>query len=172
MSRKRRHFSAKAACEVCHVTPRNLDYWITTGVIEPTGVFECDRDDGVTKRRRAYHLFDFAALMQIKIVKDLREAGVSLQRVRSGLQALRSKQPPLAGASWIVTDGHNLFTATEDPQALESLLKTEKGQLVFSVIALGAARTHVRTALRRCIPFQKDRYHGRVKEWAERTISA
>ncbi len=149
-----------------------LDYWTATGVIEPTGVFECDQKKGAPKRRRAYHLFGFAALMQIKIVKDLRRAGVSLQRIRSGLQTLRSQAPSFREASWVVTDGRDLFITTGDPHALESLLRKEKGQLVFSVIALGATRTHVRAGLRRCIPFRENRYHGRVKQWSERTISA
>ncbi len=164
------YYSAKVACQACGVTARQLDYWITSGVIEPTRVLECERQDATRKRRRAYHLFDFKVLLRIKLVGDLRQAGASLQRIRDALKRLSGRR--VAGATWLVTDGKGVFQPTNDPACLESMANQETGQFVFAAIVVGTARDHVKRQLARCERFPHDRYHGVLKQWNERTISA
>lgn len=169
-------YPAIVACDVCDVTPRMLDYWITTDVIQPSAVFECDPRDERTTRRKAFHLFDFDALVHIKIIKDLRDIGLSLQRIRYAIKALRNKHGNAWQSAWIVTDGKTILKRMSSPQGLESLTRGEKGQLVFSVIALGETKKRIEKALKkgaeRYTPFQIERYKGTSKQWSARTISA
>lgn len=176
MSNQRSYYAAGTACNLCGVTARMLDYWVTTEVIQPVGVFECDYEDRQARRRKAYHLFDYATLVQIKIVKDLRDVGLSLQRIRYAIQKLRKKRGKAWQAAWIVTDGRDILDYVDTPDTVESLAKGETGQLVFSVIALGATKERIQNALDRnpdrFRPFEKEQYRGTIKKWPERTISA
>lgn len=169
-------YSAKAVCEGCSVTQRMLDYWVSTGVIEPTKVFESKYKDRGDKKRRAYHLFDFTAIVQIKIVKDLRDGGVSLQQIRFAIGCLREERGEAWQRAWVVTDGSRLYEKTENPEKIVSLMKREKGQLVFSIIAVPTACDHVSRFLERWLPFPVDRleheHRGKLKDWHERTRSA
>ena len=166
------YYSTLTACEVCSVTPRMLDYWILTKVIEPTRVYECDYEGRGEMRRRAYHLYDFDGLLRIKLVKDLRDAGISLQRIRFAMQKLRRMRGEGWQTAWILTDGKNLFHPTDNPDSLVSLMKKEKGQLVFSVIAVETASKHVTSRLKRFDPFPHQRYNGRLVAWGKATRSA
>ena len=165
-------YAAVVVCRVCGVTARMLDYWVSTGVIEPAAVFECESDAGETRRRRAYHLFDIRTLVQVKIVKELRDAGVSLQRIRFAIDKLRRKRGASWQSAWIVTDGRTVYKQTDNPAVLESLAKGEGGQKAFSVIALGATYRHVESSLKECKPFPLKRFRGAVKPWSARIASA
>lgn len=178
MDRKRKQplkidrYPAIVACEVCEVSPRMLDYWVTTGVIQPSRVFESDYPGRDEKRRRAYHLFDFEQLVQIKIVKDLRDAGVSLQRIRYAIDRLRKETGNCWQKTWILTDGQRLYKKMPDPQQAVSLMKNEGGQYVFSIIAVPPACEHVRRALEPINPFRQKDFRGNLKRWKQRTRSA
>ena len=176
MSARHPYYSAGTACNLCGVTPRMLDYWVTTEVIQPVRVFECDYEDRQAGRRKAYHLFDFETLVQIKIVKDLRDAGLSLQGIRYAIRCLRNKHGQTWQAAWIAIDGKNILDRGDSPNVLESLAKGESGQLVFSVIALGATKKRIQRELDQnpgqYRPFQIEQYRGKIKTWRKRTISA
>lgn len=161
------------ACKVAGVTPRMLDYWVNTGVIEPAGVFECTYPDRVASRRKAYHLFDLANIVQVKLVKELRDAGVSLQRVRYAIEQLRTTRRKSWQSEWLVTDGRGLFRIAKDPKVVLSLAKGEQGQHVFSAVALGQIATTVRRRLeaRNYQPFAADRMRGQIVTWEKRTIA-
>jgi len=165
-------YGSLVACAVCQVTPRMLDYWVTTGVIRPAAVFESAYNDRGEKRRRAYHLFGFEELVQIKIVKDLRDAGVSLQRIRFAIERLREETGNAWQKAWIATDGKKLYRAMVDPQQVVSLMKRETGQLVFSIIAVPSACEHVRSALRPGDVFRPSQFRGKLLSWEQRTRSA
>lgn len=173
MGKRVQHFTANAVCTICRVTPRMLDYWITTNVVTPTSVFECKNIDKTIKRRRAYNLFVYKDLVRIKIVKDLRDIGVTLQCIRYAIGRLKEESDLAWETQWIITDGRKLFKPTNDPRVLESLLKKEKGQMVFSVIAADAARNHVKAGLKRCIPFDENTFknQGGIIPWEERAVS-
>ena len=127
-------------------------------MIEPVLVLECEERSGATPRRRAYHLFDLQTLVQIRIVKELRDAGVSLQRIRYAIGQLRSRHGQSWQQAWIVTDGIQIYEQTDDPSVVESLARSERGQLAFSVIALGATVRSTQARLEKCRPFPLDRF--------------
>lgn len=153
-----------------------LDYWAKTGVVQPDRVFECEYKQRQAGRRKAYHLFTFETLVQIKIVKNLRDAGLSLERIRYAIRKLRKNHGDAWQRAWIVIHGKSILRYADSLDGVESLMKGETGQLVFPVIALGATKERIETALQRepnrYRPFAQGHYRGRLKHWSERTISA
>ena len=105
-------------------SPRQLFYWEKTALISPT--FEVPVRPGSS---RQYSLVD---LIQIKVIKELRRKGISLQKIRKSLDYIKKhihpKRKPFAELKFI-TDGRSIFIHTE-----ERIIDAVKGgQYVFSL---------------------------------------
>jgi DNA-binding transcriptional MerR regulator len=143
-------------CRVCKITTRTLDYWVQRGVIDPAGTIT------TSKRRRTFHLFDFQDIVRAKVVKSLRDSGVSLARIMVAVEALKGRRGKSWQSAWLVTDGRGIYEVTDDPRIVESLTKGEVGQLAFSMVAIAATQEQVRTDLiaKECRPADPKRYDG------------
>lgn len=133
-------YPASAARKIVGVSQRCLDYWDERQVVCPS----IKRADGKGSERS----YSFDDLLRLTLVKRLREAGLSLQKIRRGLEKLRKRWPandPLLNYI-LVTDGQTLFRHTNDDE-LEDVLA--EGQLVFSVIAVGKIRHELRDVILR-----------------------
>ncbi len=122
-------FSALATRRIVGVSQRCLDYWDETDIVRPS----VERADGKGSARR----YSFDDLLCLSVVKSLRHSGLSLQRIRKGLQQLRkrtSRRDPLR-TEVLITDGKKLHRVVANADAVEDVLAG--GQLVFSVVALG-----------------------------------
>jgi DNA-binding transcriptional MerR regulator len=122
-------FSAATARRIVGVSQRCLDYWDETGVVRPS----IERANGKGSVRR----YSFDDLLRLSVVKSLRNSGLSLQRIRKGLQRLRKRSSsgdPLR-TEVLITDGKKLHRVGKNSGAVEDVLAG--GQLVFSVVALG-----------------------------------
>jgi len=75
-------FRAPEVCQIIGITYRQLDYWTRTGLIQP-GIADAK---GSGSRR----LFSFRDLVLLKAIKDLLDAGLSLQKVREAIDYVRS----------------------------------------------------------------------------------
>lgn len=119
-------FPAVAARRIVGVTQRRLDYWDERGLVSPS-----IRKAAGKGSDRAYSFND---LVKLSVVKRLRDAGVSLAKIGTAIKILRRRRggDPLADLC-LITDGKTVHTRTDDPSALEDVLK--KGQLVFMAIA-------------------------------------
>lgn len=107
-------------------TRSQVRYWSSTGLIDP----EFSESDRNTR------LFSFRQLVELRAVKRMLEAGISLQKVRRTLEYLRSNlqvERPLSECR-LVTDGSTIFRICEDTGQLIDTLR--QGQLVFA-LALG-----------------------------------
>lgn len=102
-------FSSKTVANVTGVTARQLDYWADTGFIIPS----VQAGAGRGKVR----LYDFVDLLQVKVAKQLGDAGISLQKMRKAVDVLRSFAPqidrPLARFEFI-SDGRDVFVVNDD----------------------------------------------------------
>jgi predicted RNase H-like HicB family nuclease/DNA-binding transcriptional MerR regulator len=102
-----------------------LHYWDRTNVVKPSLRPAAGRG---TKR-----LYSFRDLVELVVVSNLREMGISLQRVRRCVEFLREHFPhvesPLVELS-LVTDGQTVFLLTDDP---ETILDTLRKQFVWSL---------------------------------------
>ena len=122
-------FSAADAKAVSGATQRQLDYWDDQEIV-PASV---GHRAGKGKDRR----YSFDDLLKLCMVVTLRQAGVSLQKIRKAITRLERvgfKGSALARKK-VVTDGSDILVTTSDPRILRSVLKN--GQLAFSVFLVG-----------------------------------
>lgn len=152
-------YGSKVARKVCSISQRTLDYWVTTGVVAPSRGMETKR------HRRKYFLFTFDDLVRLKIVKSLRDAGVSLPAIRAVVSKLKRRHGPAWQRAWLLTDGRRIFEATDDPAIVESLAKGEEGQLAMSIVAIAQTQENVRDQLKNCRPVDLTRFDATEGPW-------
>ena len=118
-------FDSKTVSRIVGVSLRQIQYWDEQGFIRPSVKTAGGRG---TKR-----LYSFSDLVQLKVVKDLGEYGLSLQKIRRCLRHLRNSFPgepqPLQTLRYL-TDGDKLFVLTSDRK---KILETMDRQFVFSL---------------------------------------
>ena len=119
-------FNTKTAGRVTGASQKQLIYWDKTGLVKPSVAGASGRGS-----RRLYSFLD---LVQIRVAKELREQGLSLQKLRKAIHVLKEHpeevRHPLAELR-LITDGKAVFRLTSDPEALEDILK--RGQLVSAL---------------------------------------
>ena len=129
-------FVASVARRAAGITQRELDYWDQIALVRPS----VTRAKGKGTER----VYSYIDLVKLRVVKELRANGLSLQRIRKAIRKLTAAAPsaePLLDQKFI-TDGKNVFVQTADPETLQNVLST--GQLAFSVILLGKLEAQVR----------------------------
>jgi DNA-binding transcriptional MerR regulator len=72
-------------CELLGLTRRQLQYWAHTDLVPPSGA-----TDG------GHHRYSFEDLVALKAAARLLEAGVSVQRIRHSIAALRARLPHIS----------------------------------------------------------------------------
>jgi DNA-binding transcriptional MerR regulator len=118
-------FNSKTVSRIVGVSLRQIQYWDERGFIRPSVKTAGGRG---TKR-----LYSFSDLVQLKVVKDLANHGLSLQRIRRCLRHLKDSFPgesePLRSLRYL-TDGEKLFVLTSDRK---KILEAMDRQFVFSL---------------------------------------
>ena len=130
------------ACKIVGITYRQLDYWTRTELVAPT----ISPAAGSGTQR----LYSFNDLLQLKVIKNLLDAGMSLQKVREALDYARTT---LAG-DWtkatIVADGNGVYALTSEQEVFDLL---RRGQGVLgAVVAVDAVREDLQGTLRELRP--------------------
>ncbi|HUW99338.1 MAG: MerR family transcriptional regulator [Phycisphaerae bacterium] len=142
-------FNTKTAGRVTGASQKQLIYWDKTGLVKPSVAGASGRGS-----RRLYSFLD---LVQIRVAKELRERGLSLQKLRKAIHVLKEHpeevRHPLAELR-LITDGKALFRLTSDPEALEDILK--RGQLV-SALAIKPQCDYVRQRVAKTIRKAKEK---------------
>ncbi len=114
-------YRGPTVCKIVGITYRQLDYWDRTELVQPSV-----RGAQGSGSQRLYSFDDVVAL---KVVKNLVDTGVSLQKIRKAIDELRERGRGLA-ESTLVSDGVTVY-AVEDGEELIDLLR--KGQGVFAI---------------------------------------
>ena len=108
-------------CRIIGISCRQLDYWARTELVRPSIQ---DAQGSGTQR-----LYSFQDLVQLRVIKKLLDAGVSLQRVRKAVEYLGHIKAPATGVT-LMSDGARIY-AVDSPEAVIDLLS--KGQGVFAI---------------------------------------
>lgn len=119
-------FSTGDAVRITGVSFRNIDYWARTKFIVPS-IAEAQ---GTGTERR----YSFSDLLALRVTRELREAGVSTQKLRRVVEFLRTRRgltQPLAECRLIVT-GTDVQVATS-AEKIMSVLRTP-GQTSFAFV--------------------------------------
>ena len=114
-------FAAPEVCKIVQITYRQLDYWARTGLVTPS---IRDAQGSGTQR-----LYSFQDLVSLKVIKNLLDTGISLQRVRKAVEYLQEMDRPTHGVT-LMSDGRGVYEA-HSPEAVIDLLN--KGQGVFAI---------------------------------------
>ena len=95
-------FSAGQAARLSGVTYRTLDYWATSRFITPSLV--------PASGKGSQRLYSFSDLVALRVARDLRAAGISLQALRKVVRYLRTRRKSASFAnSYLVSDGKDVF---------------------------------------------------------------
>ena len=114
-------FRVPEVCRIVGISYRQLDYWARTELVTPS-----IRDAHGSGSQR---LYSFRDLVTLRIIKNLLDTGVSLQRVRKAVEHLRDMGRPPEGAT-LFSDGNHVYEA-HSPEAVVDLLRN--GQAVFAI---------------------------------------
>ena len=135
-------YRAPQVCKLVGITYRQLDYWARTKLIVPS----LQKAHGSGSQR----LYSFTDVVQLKVIKNLLDAGMSLKKIRSAVEILRAEMDsdqPLADVT-LLSDGQTIYAAHSDAEVVDVL---RKGQGVFS-IAIGPVQDQVEGAIHQLFP--------------------
>ena len=131
--RRRRRSTARgglqgpAGLQIVGITYRQLDYWARTDLLRPS---ISDARGSGTQR-----VYSYTDLLQLKVIKQLLDAGVSLRSTRKAIECLRSSGAGVASASLVIADDRSVLA--HSGEELFDLLRG--GQGVLSIV-LGMER--------------------------------
>ena len=115
-------YRGPTACSAAGITYRQLDYWARTGLVEPT-VREAS-GSGTSR------LYSFRDILVLKIVKKLLDAGVSLQNIRTAINALQDRGVEELVQTTLISDGTTVYECTSTDEVVDLL---QGGQAVFAI---------------------------------------
>ncbi len=117
-------YRAPQVCRLVGITYRQLDYWARTGLLRPS-LAEA-RGSGTQRR------YSFEDVVQLKVIKRLLDAGMSLKKIRSAIQILREQlesDRPLADVT-LLSDGQTIYAAHSPDEVVDVF---RRGQGVFGI---------------------------------------
>jgi DNA-binding transcriptional MerR regulator len=117
-------YRAPQVCNLVGITYRQLDYWARTGLIEPS--IQSAQGSGTQRR------YSFIDIVQLKVVKKLLDAGMSLKKIRSAMEILREQlasNNPLNDVT-LLSDGASIFAAHSADEVVDVF---QRGQGVFGI---------------------------------------
>ncbi|MFQ6673079.1 MAG: MerR family transcriptional regulator [Candidatus Tectimicrobiota bacterium] len=130
-------YNVAMASRITGLTPRQIIYLDEQNVVKPSA--------SPAMGRGYARLYDFVDLVQLRVLKALRDQGLSLQRIRRALAYLRKHFPtdkPLAHLRFL-TDGETVFVLVNDSDRRAIVDALRQGQVVHA-IALGDLMNEVR----------------------------
>jgi DNA-binding transcriptional MerR regulator len=113
-------------CKIVGITYRQLDYWARTDLVRPS---ICDANGSGTQR-----LYSYRDLVELKVIKRLLDADISLQAARKAIEYLRNQLGTDLASAHLVLDGGNTVLVQTGDQIVDLL---RNGQGVLNIVALG-----------------------------------
>jgi DNA-binding transcriptional MerR regulator len=105
------------------ITYRQLDYWARTGLVTPSV-----RPAAGSGMQR---LYSFTDVVELRIIKRLLDAGVSLRQIRDAIGYLRKESggKPLSDVT-LMSDGNRIYACHSGEEVVDVL---SNGQAVFGI---------------------------------------
>ena len=110
-------FTERQASRLSGVSVRTLTYWVASDFLTPS-----TQESRGSRTRRGY---TFRDIVQLRVAKRLRAAGLSLQKLRQAQERLQQAQAPETpfGDTYLVTNGRDVFEVTQGREAIRSLIQ-------------------------------------------------
>ena len=137
-------YRAPQVCKLVGITYRQLDYWARTDLLVPS----LQQASGSGSQR----LYSFTDVVQLKVIKRLLDAGMSLKKIRSAVEILREQldsDQPLADVT-LLSDGQTIYAAHSEEEVVDVF---RRGQGVFG-IAIGPVQDEVQGDIHHLFPDQ------------------
>jgi DNA-binding transcriptional MerR regulator len=134
-------FSGTRTAEIVGITYRQLDYWARTDLVRPS---MADAQGSGSRRKYSYR-----DLLELKIIKQLLDAGIKLETVRDVFANLREHVGADITSANIVIDGSTAVLARDDGELVD-LVRT--GQGVLNVLSLGRVAQEVDASISELFP--------------------
>lgn len=135
-------YRAPQVCKLVGITYRQLDYWARTGLITPS--VQAAHGSG------SQRLYGFGDIVQLKVVKRLLDAGMSLKKIRTAMDILREQlqsETPLTDVT-LLSDGTTIYAAHSPDEVVDVF---QRGQGVFG-IAVGPVQQELEGEILRLFP--------------------
>lgn len=116
-----RGYRGPQVCKIVGISYRQLDYWARTELATPS----VQPAQGSGSQR----LYSFHDLVELKLIKKLLDAGVSLHRVRAAIDYLRGLGDHVDGVT-LVSDGNSIYACHSENEVVDVL---RRGQGVFGI---------------------------------------
>ena len=129
-------FSGRRTAEIVGISYRQLDYWARTDLVRPT---LADARGSGTRRRYSYR-----DLLELKVIKQLLDAGLKLESVREVFSYLRDQLGEDVATANLVINGKNSVVVASGDELIDVL---NAGQGVFNVLALGGVKDDLDAAI-------------------------
>ncbi len=151
-------YRAPQVCKLVDITYRQLDYWARTDLITPS----VQAAQGSGSQRR----YSFADIIQLKVVKRLLDAGMSLKKIRQAIEILAAQletDTPLADVT-LLSDGSTIYAAHNPSEVVDVF---RRGQGVFG-IAVGPVQDELKGQIHELFPeIQQEEVVGSSTDTAE-----
>ena len=143
-------YTGPQVCKIVDISYRQLDHWTTTKLISSSL-----RNIKGSGHHRTY---SFQDLLKVKIIKNLRDAGMSLQKIRQALVSLEKIMGTDSSYSGItvVSDGQSIYASKDESEFIDIL---KRGQAVFG-ISLGPVQDEIEKIVVELWPSDKDILEG------------
>ena len=113
-------FRGPQVCSIVGITYRQLDHWARTDLLRPS-ITEA-RGSGTQRR------YSYLDLLQLKVIKQLLDAGLNLQHARKAIDCLRSSGEDIAAANLVIEKDRALLRSGEE---IMDILRG--GQMMFNI---------------------------------------
>jgi len=131
-------FRGPQVCKLVGITYRQLDYWARTGLLRPS---IADARGSGTQRRYSYH-----DVLELKVIKQLIDAGISLQRARRAAECLRDGLGGDLASANLVLVGTDSVLAHGDGEVVDLV---RGGQGVLNIVPLSGVVEELDAAIHR-----------------------
>jgi DNA-binding transcriptional MerR regulator len=122
-------------CSVVGITYRQLDYWARTNLLVPS-ISEA-RGSGSHRR------YSYRDLVELKVIKRLLDAGISLQSARRAIEVLRQSGEDVASANLVLSGSQSVLARSGDE--IIDLLKG--GQGVLNIVPMSGVVSELEAAI-------------------------
>ncbi len=129
-------FRGPQVCSIVGISYRQLDYWARTGLLRPS---IADAHGSGTQRRYSY-----GDLVELKVIKQLLDAGLKLQQARQAVSCLRDHLGGDLATAQLVLAGNRSVLASSNGEVIDLLAG---GQGVFNVLPLSGVVDELNAAI-------------------------
>ncbi len=118
-------FRGPQVCKIVGISYRQLDYWARTDLIRPS---IADARGSGTQR-----LYSYRDLVELKVIKHLLDAGISLKTARTAIEYLREHLGEELASASLVINGSQSVLARSGEEVVDLV---RQGQGVLNILPL------------------------------------